>query len=278
MAKDQKKGASPKVAGKKGASPKGASPKTAPKKGASPKVATKKAAPVAKKAGAGTSKRTSRGLRGSHNRDLTKGLKLMSRSRSSSKTGKYLHTKKGGKPAAPKAVEDNMLGKWYSADDVKKPIKSRKTSRPTRLRASITPGTVVIILAGRFKGKRVVFLKQAKSGMLIVTGPYKVNGVPLRRVNQAYVIATSTKVDVSKVDVSKYDDAFFARAEKKSSKGDKFLAEEEVKGQVSAERKAAQKTVDAALLPAIKKVANLGIYLNARFTLTKNMKPHTLKF
>lgn len=27
-------------------------------------------------------------------------------------------------------------------------------------------------------------------------GPYKVNGVNLRRVNQAYVISTSTKVDV----------------------------------------------------------------------------------
>jgi large subunit ribosomal protein L6e len=40
------------------------------------------------------------------------------------------------------------------------------------------------------------------------------NGVPLRRVNQKYVIATSTNVSTAGVDVSKIDDAFFKREAK----------------------------------------------------------------
>merc|ERR1711918_89174 len=90
----------------------------------------------------------------------------------------------------------------YSTEDLPRPIPSRKNRhRPTKLRDSIVPGAVLTLLAGKFKGKRVVFLKQLKSGLLLVTGPYKINGVPLHRVNQAYVIATSIKVEAKKLTV-----------------------------------------------------------------------------
>lgn len=39
------------------------------------------------------------------------------------------------------------------------------------------------------------------------------NGVPMRRVNQAYVIATSMSVDVSKVKIPATDDSYFTREE-----------------------------------------------------------------
>lgn len=57
------------------------------------------------------------------------------------------------------------------------------------------------------------------------------NGVPLRRVNQAYVIATSTKLDVSSVDVTKFSDAYFKREVTKKKKGETefFEAEKEVR-------------------------------------------------
>ena len=62
------------------------------------------------------------------------------------------------------------------------------------------------------------------------TGPFKVNGVPLRRVNQAYVIATSTKIDISSVDVAKYADSYFKREINNKKKGESefFEAEKDV--------------------------------------------------
>ena len=112
------------------------------------------------------------------------------------------------------------MGKnYYPADDIKSnPVPESKKPRPTRLRKSIQPGCVLIVLAGRFKGRRVVFLKQLESGLLLVTGPYAVNGVPLRRINQAYVIPTSTKVDIAGVKLEKFNDAYFGKLKAKKEK------------------------------------------------------------
>merc|ERR1712216_329977 len=148
-----------------------------------------------------------------------------------------------------------------------------------KLKPSIKPGTVLILLAGRFRGRRVVFLKQLPSGLLLVTGPYSVNGVPLRRVNQAYVIATSTKVDVSKVKADKFEDSYFGKAkvpksQKKKKKEEDFFAESSEPKELSEEKKADQTAVDG----AVKCDDMMKKYLKARFTLSKCDVPHKMIF
>lgn len=147
---------------------------------------------------------------------------------------------------------------------------SKSASKPTTatLRSSLVPGTVCILLAGRFRGRRVVFLKQLEeSGLLLVTGPHKINGVPLRRVSQSYVIATAVKVDLSgiKLDSAKLNDDLFSRCKD----NEKTL---------SPELKALQKQVDDAVLPKIKAVKQLTGYLKTLFSLKKGQAAHSMKF
>ncbi|BFZ53133.1 60S ribosomal protein L6 [Savitreella phatthalungensis] len=173
--------------------------------------------------------------------------------------------------------------KYYPGQDHTAPKKSRKTAKPTKLRASLQPGAVAIILAGRFRGKRVVVLKQIDDTVL-VTGPFKVNGVPLRRVNPAYLIATSTKVSLpGSLALDKFDAKYFAREqEKKSAKGKKsegeFFGDNKEKKQVAASRVEDQKTIDKEIIAAIKSTPNLRSYLASSFSLSKGDRPHLMKF
>jgi len=169
--------------------------------------------------------------------------------------------------------------KYYPADDLPTKAKSSSAQGVAKLRKSIQPGTVLILLAGRFRGKRVVFLKQLPSGLLLVTGPYCVNGVPLRRVNQAYVIATSTRVDVADVNADKFDDSYFGKAKLKKGKkggkkGEEMFSEGDDKSELKPERIADQKEVDASL----KLDTTISKYLKTRFSLSKRDAPHKMCF
>jgi len=125
-------------------------------------------------------------------------------------------------------------------------------------------------------------LKQLDSGLLLVTGPYKINGVPLRRVNQAYVIATSTKVDLAEFKVDpEINDAYFVKAAVKgapSAEAEFFEEGKPKKVQFPEAKSADQKEVDKVVITAVQKQANLAKYLKCSFGLTKGQYPHQMVF
>jgi len=195
---------------------------------------------------------------------------------------------KGDKNGASRKVRTVRFPRFYPTEDKPRKLHTNKKTfaqHKQALRASITPGTILILVAGRHAGKRVVFLKQLASGLLLVTGPFKLNRCPLRRVNQNYVIATKTKLDIGKVNVPEnLQDAFFNRVKpkktKKATEGEIFdVKKEEYK--VNDERKKAQLALDGQLLSAIKAHPEKSVvksYLKSRFALKNRQYPHKMQF
>merc|ERR1712023_507650 len=184
------------------------------------------------------------------------------------------------KAAAVKA-EPKKATRYYPAEDVKKKLGNHhNTTKQTKLRANITPGTVLILLAGHFKGQRVVFLKQLDSGLLLITGPYALNGVPLRRVPQSYVIGTSTTVDISSVKVpAEVNDTFFKKPKSAKKKNDEtFFNDKESDKTLDESRKKVQADVDDKLVAQVSKDALLKAYLSSKFSLKNGDKPHEMNF
>merc|ERR1712203_437581 len=159
-----------------------------------------------------------------------------------------------------------------SVKTVVKTSKNLFSKQKRSLRPSLSAGVIAIVLAGVHKGKKVIVLKQLGTGLLLVSGPYALNGCPLRRINQRYLLATKTKVDVSGVKVPEHiNDAYFKRA----------AASKKVEYKPSEQRKTDQTAVDKSLMEAIKKNADgklLKQYLRTGFGLSKGEYPHKMVF
>ncbi|CAH8614464.1 unnamed protein product [Schistosoma guineensis] len=186
-----------------------------------------------------------------------------------------------------------------STDKRKTSIKqeSKKILKKWRLRPSLREnGVIVILLAGRHRGKRVVSLGRQKStGLLLVTGPYCYNGCPLRRVHPDYVIATKTKIDLSSLSLPEriHTKKYFTRTTKCKSFKTKHnhnhfdeILEHGINTERSAykpndERKTDQIYVDNEVRKAIKSHTDSKLligYLKSLFSIGKHDKPHEMLF
>lgn len=91
----------------------------------------------------------------------------------------------------------------YQADEIPKYVEKymRKLEKKNRRekRTDLTLGTIVVVLEGEFEGKRVVYLKGLDNHLALCTGPASINGVPFFKIDERYLLATSTRIDYNGV-------------------------------------------------------------------------------
>lgn len=207
------------------------------------------------------------------------------------KKGKIVTKEIGGEKNGGKrrVLVGKKVRSYYPTEDVPKKKRGRATvhKHEKKFKAGLEPGRVVILLAGRHKGKRVVVLKTLPSGLLLITGPYVLNHCPIRRMHQSFVIVTSTKLDMSEVTASeKITDSYFRKKKAVVAKkaGDDLFQKKTKKKRYtpSVQRKKDQIEVDKQILKAVNKTGEdkflMRGYLSSFFKLRNNVYPHRLKF
>jgi len=221
-----------------------------------------------------------------------KPFKAIDKSKASKKVTEFITKKIGGeKNGGERKVSKCRSARLLDTEREKRRVKPKNKLafrlHKHKLRESLQPGTVVIILTGRHRGKRVVFLKQLESGLILVSGPLKLNNCPLRRICPKFVIATKTRLDISKVNLANHlNDEYFKRKghrrRRPGSAADQDIFASKKEGYaVSDQRKEDQKSIDGQLLNVIRqqpdKKALFG-YLGSLFSLRTGEFPHKMIF
>lgn len=158
----------------------------------------------------------------------------------------------------------------------------RPKDRQTRLRKNMKPGRVCVCLIGPYTSKKVVFLKQLDSGLLMCAC---LNNGAVRRFPQKWLFCTDSIVHLDHAGIQKnlkdWSDSSFdvLKAEKTEADGgdDEFFNKDAASKTVPA---AFQSQVDGMIKAVTDCVKDkyMTMYLKARFTLDSDVGPHKACF
>merc|ERR1711862_400511 len=193
--------------------------------------------------------------------------------------GMFVEKKIGGaKNGETRMVRVKKLPNNYPVETKRRFIRMSKKLHPPKTRKSVQPGVIAILLAGVHQGKHVVILKALESGLILVCGPMRVNGCPMRRVDQRYIIATKTSIDISSVKIpdSVNDDLFKRTINNKTTE-----KKDKEKYAPSEERKKLTAEVESQVVALLEKHPEKEMmfkYIASKFSLQKGDYPHKMIF
>lgn len=154
----------------------------------------------------------------------------------------------------------------YMPDDVPgfvEKYKARTAQKPRVARSDLLKGMVVVVLEGVFASRRVVYLKGLEGNLALCAGPRSVNGIPLFKIDERYLLATSTVLDIS-VDADGKD-AVLAERDVYTMPMDVEMTDEE-------------KRVDEEVAKAVKKVEFMKAYLAEPFEIDTTRSFYSLRY
>ncbi|AFN83592.1 60S ribosomal protein L6 [Encephalitozoon romaleae SJ-2008] len=156
----------------------------------------------------------------------------------------------------------------YMPDDIPKFVekyKARTARKPRVRRTDLVKGMVVVVLEGVFASKRVVYLKGLEDNLALCAGPKSINGVPLFKIDERYLLATSTVLDINvNVDIDEKDIIL--------TKRDDYTAPMDV------EMTDAEKKIDEEIAKVAKEIKFMKSYLSEPFEIDTTRNFYSLKY
>ena len=170
------------------------------------------------------------------------------------KTFGHLISLNSGKKNKKNFYKNTLLNKNKKNKLICKFVLNKKKS------TDLKRGTVLILLSKKLLGKKVIMIGNTDSGLLVVTGPFSINGVSIRRVNPRYTIESGAHINLDKLNLFVLNDEYFETLKKTrnsdfQSKNYKYVLSHRIR----------QNYIDSYIMNSLKKNFFLRAYLKTGF-------------